>query len=162
MRAFIAKRSSPSAPSAAFLCSPEPRTCGWLFWSRVPCLHPCPIYMLEKPVILERNLDCEIVLSAPLRRVTSGFFLDCFVPNVNVNWRHLVLYSCEVSFDLVGSNPSHSLLLWRQNSLYFAHYMLLLWSTVAKQSFMAGNWWCALKLFKILVLCLVPGTTSIR
>lgn len=52
----------------------KPQTCRWLFWSRVPRLHPCPIYVLEKPVILDRNSDCEIVLCAPLQRVTSDFF----------------------------------------------------------------------------------------
>lgn len=39
---------------------------------------------LEKPVILDRNLDCEIDLCAPLQRVTSGFFWVCFVPNMKL------------------------------------------------------------------------------
>lgn len=68
-----APRSAPSA--AAFLCSPQPQTCRWLFRSRVPCLHPCLIYMLEKPVILDRSLDCEIVLPAKSNfRILFGVF----------------------------------------------------------------------------------------
>lgn len=58
----------------------NPRPADGYLGLAVLCLHSSPVYVSKNPIISDRNLDCEIVLRASLRKLTSDlfFFLSLF------------------------------------------------------------------------------------